>query len=374
MPRAPCIFSGNATTQDANKWLKDFDRIATYNRWDEQMRLANVVFYLADTARQWFDNNEDKISNWTEFCKLLEEAFCQKDERKHQAERTLLTRAQRVDETSESYIQDVLSLGHRVNPSMPEDEKVAHIMKGIIEDLYQTLIVQEYRTAEELVARCRLIENLRRRRIAPTKYQRLPNVATISEDDLPDNNDMRSLIRTIVREEIKRLMPEIKNPKDVPNSTVDIASIVREEICEALAPFTASPRQETMSSRRSFPERPQPRRVQRGTPIPQRRTDRWRTDDNIPVCFHCGRAGHVMRYCRDRRQVFANARASGRASPITPDEDSGSTYSYEEADTHPVRSNYRSSSPYPRRTFSRRQSQSPTRRPSRSPRRVNTEN
>ncbi|GFU94256.1 transposon Ty3-I Gag-Pol polyprotein [Trichonephila clavipes] len=34
----------------------------------------------------------------------------------------------------------------------------------------------------------------------------------------------------------------------------------------------------------------------------------WRTADNRPVCFHCGRPGHVMRYCRERKAVFDNSR------------------------------------------------------------------
>ncbi|GFU79482.1 hypothetical protein TNCV_872511 [Trichonephila clavipes] len=33
----------------------------------------------------------------------------------------------------------------------------------------------------------------------------------------------------------------------------------------------------------------------------------WRTADNRPVCFHCGRPGHVMRYCRERKAVFDNS-------------------------------------------------------------------
>ncbi|GBN32941.1 hypothetical protein AVEN_43416-1 [Araneus ventricosus] len=74
LPRYPCIFSGD-DQQDAKKWLKDFQRIATYNHWDDQMCLANVIFYLAGTARQWFDNNEDTFTNFTAFKNSLNNAF-----------------------------------------------------------------------------------------------------------------------------------------------------------------------------------------------------------------------------------------------------------------------------------------------------------
>ncbi|GBM22495.1 hypothetical protein AVEN_183934-1 [Araneus ventricosus] len=42
-------------------------------------------------------------------------------------------------EMSESYIQDVLFLCRKANPTISEDVKAAHLMKGIAEDLYQTL-------------------------------------------------------------------------------------------------------------------------------------------------------------------------------------------------------------------------------------------
>ncbi|GFU15286.1 CCHC-type domain-containing protein [Trichonephila clavipes] len=47
--------------------------------------------------------------------------------------------------------------------------------------------------------------------------------------------------------------------------------------------------------------------VQNSHPEP-RKTDVWRTADNRPVCFHCGRPGHVMRYCRERKAVFDSSR------------------------------------------------------------------
>ncbi|GBN29198.1 hypothetical protein AVEN_113975-1 [Araneus ventricosus] len=75
LPRNPCIFSGDDNQQDANNWLKDFQRIATYNHLDDQMCLANVIFYLSGTARQWFDNNEDTFTNFTTFKNSLSNAF-----------------------------------------------------------------------------------------------------------------------------------------------------------------------------------------------------------------------------------------------------------------------------------------------------------
>ncbi|UYV66658.1 hypothetical protein LAZ67_4002470 [Cordylochernes scorpioides] len=77
---------------------------------DETQSLANVVFYLEGTAAQWFDNNEDIINSWTQFKTDLCEVFGQKEELTRRAEMTLKTRAQKPGETTESCIQQILSL------------------------------------------------------------------------------------------------------------------------------------------------------------------------------------------------------------------------------------------------------------------------
>ncbi|XP_035205337.1 uncharacterized protein LOC118180343 [Stegodyphus dumicola] len=160
LPRSPCIFSRDSQ-EDTNRWLKDFDRIANYNHWDDQMCLANVIFYLGGTARQWFDNNEDTFTSWTVFKTALKNTFFRAADVKRQAERVLLTCAQQIDETSEAYIQDVLALCRKVKPSMSDDEKLAHLMKGIAEDFYQVLSSQDYGSVDAFVKRCRHIESLR---------------------------------------------------------------------------------------------------------------------------------------------------------------------------------------------------------------------
>lgn len=375
LPRNPCVFSGD-DQQDVGRWLKDFERIASYNHWDEQMRLANVIFYLAGTARQWFDNNEDTFTNWTVFKTSLNNTFGRTDDVQRQAERLLLTRVQQTGESSESYIQDVLALCRKVNPSMPEDEKVAHLMKGIAEDLYQILLVQEYDSVDKFVQRCRQIESLRRKRIARPRFQRLPNVATVSTEE--NLGDIRSLIRVIVKEELQKIFPEERGyMNDESESSKDIASVVREEVMEALAPLT-SPRRRPVTRRPSVPNRPtQPRRENRNIAAQRRRTDIWRTETNVPLCYHCGRPGHVLRYCRERRQIFANARAARTDPRREMDNESLRSFddqAYDQTYPQPSSSSFRSSSPYPRRSFNRRQSQSPIRRSSRSPRRPNEEN
>ncbi|GBO13322.1 hypothetical protein AVEN_97100-1 [Araneus ventricosus] len=258
LPTNPCIFSGD-NQQDANKWLKDFQRIANYKYWDDQMCLANVIFYLAGTARQWFGNNEDTFTNFTAFKNSLNNAFCRTEELRRQAERLLLT----------------------------QDEKEAHLKKGITEDLYQTLLVQDFRRVDEFVKRCREIESLRRRRITRTRFRRLPNVSAVSAET--DVGDIRSVIRETVREELGRVLPEIQYyTNDEPETPPDIASMVREEVMETLAPLAAPrqrnsiPRRNT-TSRSSVSVRSPPRREARNSAVPIRKTDLWSTDSNVPL-------------------------------------------------------------------------------------------
>ncbi|GBN32943.1 hypothetical protein AVEN_43417-1 [Araneus ventricosus] len=136
---------------------------------------------------------------------------------------------------------------------MSDDEKVAHLMKGITEDLYQTLLVQDFRRVDEFVKRCREIESLRQRSITRTRIQRLPNVSAVSAET--DVGDIRSLIREIVREELGRVLPEMQYYTNVElESPPDIASMVREEVMETLAPL-AAPRQRNSIPRRNTTSR-----------------------------------------------------------------------------------------------------------------------
>ncbi|UYV72599.1 HELQ, partial [Cordylochernes scorpioides] len=107
------------------------------------------------------------------------------------------------------------------------------------------------------------------------------------------------MIRQIVREEVQRALA---SPREEP----EIAStehIVHQEIEEN--PGTDIKTYKTPKPLSNPRYRVQPRflspRTQYQNQGGRRDTNEWRTFEGKPICFHCGRPGHVVCYCRDRQ-------------------------------------------------------------------------
>lgn len=310
----PSYFSGEAT-QDPEKWLKEYQRVAKYNQWDDTVCLANAYFFLNGTARMWFENNEDTLTSWTLFQEGLKAAFGDSLQMRSRAEEQLKKRAQSSGEMTQSYIQDVLGLCQKVNPSMSEEEKVAHLMKGVAEDVYQALLTKTVTSTKDFVKWCQHIESLQQKRIKLKEFKRLPNVTSVAT--CQEQQDLATLIRQIVREEVQKFLTPVVSEPDYQS----LESLVKSEVGRSLAPLSRTLPPQNGSDTGSLPQTYasiashqnsrnfQQYQPSRGFPeaIP-RKTEIWRTENNRPVCFHCGKPGHVVRYCRERRQIFNNFR------------------------------------------------------------------
>ncbi|UYV76014.1 hypothetical protein LAZ67_13002151 [Cordylochernes scorpioides] len=243
---------------------------------------------------------------------MLSQAFGHHASEKDQVLEKLKARAQGKGESSEAYIQDVLYLCRQINPNMNENEKVAHLVKGVSEEIYRAIVTFEIATTEEFIRWCRKIELSQKKRVnTRIVFDRLPNAAAINP---AESESMEDLIRRIVREEIYHaLNPE---PATLKPSSLDL--IIREEVERNLSAISqpvqrSMPRQQYSNRPQIFKQTPRQQFLNQRPPVPnqtspQRRTDEWRTHENVPICFHCGRPGHVARYCRDRRRVFEEAR------------------------------------------------------------------
>ncbi|GFV74338.1 transposon Ty3-I Gag-Pol polyprotein [Trichonephila clavipes] len=96
---------------------------------------------------------------------------------------------------------------------MKEDEKVSHLMKGVAEDIYQSLLTREINDTASFIKWCNYIEDMKQKRVGRPRFARLPNVVPVAS--LTDETDLVSLIRTIVREEVHRLVNQTADPQYV---------------------------------------------------------------------------------------------------------------------------------------------------------------
>lgn len=363
-PRRPTIFKGEPG-EDPTKWITDYLRVSKFNQWDETFSLANVYFFLEGTARKWFENNEDSFTSWDTFQAELKTTFGDTQLYVRRAKDTLKCRAQKSGESTQSYIQDILGLCHQIDATMPEEDKISHLMKGVAEDVYQALLTKEIKTTADFIKWCHYIEEMQQRRIGRQKFARLPNVVAIGSVD--EEPDLTSLIRRIVREELQKIdTPPVEEPQ---MGLQSLETIIREEVARSLNPIASQNFNRTFS-RSKHHVQPRYNRPETTPEQLPRKTDIWRTTDNHPVCFHCGRPGHVVRYCRDRKASFDAYRQNYRRN--TP------MYSNESRDAEdanrPVSRSVSPSSARGRSPIRRNRSPSPYRRFSRSPSRRNEEN
>lgn len=210
---------------------------------------------------------------------------------------------------------------------MPDEDKVGHLLKGIAEDVYNFLITKESLTSPaDVIRHCRAFEAFKIRRISP-KFGRLPNVPTVASVDTTYSEDIASMVRRIIREELQHTGGFSRDPeyRSSPTSTPVYHQ------CSVQPPplFCQPPRRtphdypvhcnnagEDQVTVAAFTPGPppvgynrEPRRTSpRFTPTPQyyAQPDVYREP---PVCYNCGVSGHIARFCRQRPQLpprFAN--------------------------------------------------------------------
>ncbi|GFT82734.1 retrovirus-related Pol polyprotein from transposon 17.6 [Trichonephila clavipes] len=71
--RSPSTFRG-APGEDPLKWLKEYDRVDNFNKWDDMMCLANVYFFLDDDIIVFSETVEDHLIRLRLVLKCLQEA------------------------------------------------------------------------------------------------------------------------------------------------------------------------------------------------------------------------------------------------------------------------------------------------------------
>lgn len=333
-PRDPGTFSGTDGI-DVEAWLKSYERVGVRMRWDPTLMLANVIFYLRGTAKVWYETHEEELTSW-ELCKQkLRELFGRPVGSQRAAQNELARRVQTCTESYLTYIQDVLALCRKVDSQMSEADKVGHIIKGIADDAFHLLVFKNSSTVHDIISECRRFEEAKSRRVLH-QFARLPNTAatsTCEDPRLPSTESPGDVVR-IVRREIEAAAPLVSaspNSESYHATVSLIQTVVRQElanaglnVCSIHRPDYATPNPPvTVPPNRRFSASPH-----------YRDPAVWRTPDDRPICFNCGRIGHISRHCRawsssapwphppPHRPPVWNSRSSPKTEPLTPENSS----------------------------------------------------
>lgn len=328
--REPRTFSGKAG-EDVDDWLTNYQRVSKYNRWDATVMLANV-FFLDSTALTWFENHEASLTSWERFEEEIRNCFGDTTAKRKCAEQTLFQRAQGPGETCTMYIEEVLKLCKAVNPSMSDEDRVGHLLKGIAVDVYNFLITKENLDSPTAVIKhCRTFETLKLRRITP-KFGRLPNVTTVASVDSHEHSHepphLADMIRQIVRDELSRHQDVNRSAIPCDSCSLQAAPIQRSSWRSTAPPPVRDHRND------SYGPAPPARTHYRAPPPPQQPqrldfADRFDpvTEDYYldrarepPVCYRCGMLGHISRFCRRRNPAPRYQRQWwNRRSTVSPE-------------------------------------------------------
>ncbi|CAN7947136.1 unnamed protein product, partial [Ixodes hexagonus] len=295
--RHPKTFAG-LRDDDVEDWLDGYERISLYNKWDNQAKLRNAIFYLADVAKIWFTNHEDEIATWPDFKTHLVEIFGKPSDRKASAERKLAARLQSLNETSTSYIEDVLALCRRVDKDMTEADRVRHVMKGISEEAFNVLLVHNPTTVKDITTHCQRLYEARNSRLQVFGLQQIVREEIsnlLRPSSLPTTIGNDAGIRRMIQQELATTMaPSNSNTSITDPPTLPANPLQSDIFPSTIGASTLAPLSTTFA-RDNFPHW--------RTAAPHEHVAPWNYRSR-PVCYYCGIVGHVPRLCRKNAKIL----------------------------------------------------------------------
>ncbi|XP_070378215.1 activity-regulated cytoskeleton-associated protein-like [Dermacentor albipictus] len=221
-PRGPPTFNGSLG-EDSEEWLDQFERVASFNKWDDAAKIGQVFFSLEGSARTWYENHESSLTTWELFKRELLKVVSIVT-RKERAERLLEPRIQLPNEPVRGYVEEMKRIFRRADLEMTEEKKFQFLMRGVKEQLFGSLVRQLPKTAEEFMQEASTIEKTLD--VRAWQYNRPSSVCAIRPDTTTTTSDnLREVIREIVREELRRLLPSSAQPQ-----AATLMDVVREEV------------------------------------------------------------------------------------------------------------------------------------------------
>lgn len=334
----PPTFAGRIN-EDPYKYLQKFELAARANCWTDTHKALALPNYLTDTANLWFIGykkfrddeatqqaggaSTQAIITWGELTKALQLAF-KTVASKEVAEEKLYSRKQQVGESPEDYVYSKLDLINDYDPSMSEESKVRHLIKGLRPSYLEKVYITNPQTVEDVMKTVRRIAEsqfLLAHQVDSNPAQTItPPAPQPSNDHLKEFLDAyKSEMTNLIKAEVNNIKSQLgqinpfkkrgKGPNPQPNNQVPFYSNMPAQSFPRINntnPNSLSCRYckrlghtiDQCLTRLRNNARRQPNNWISNPPVPLTQPPIYRT----PNCYVCGKSGHLARQCNQENQ------------------------------------------------------------------------
>lgn len=275
----PPVFRGKGD-EDLGDWLHLYERYGLALAWTDAEKADNLVFALEDVARRWYVTalRENRLKTWEDWRTALKENFSG-DHVREWAYIQLQQRQQQLGETPQEYVSGILQLCARVNPEMPESEKLRHLLRGLRPEMMERVAITNPGTSQEFLQHLQRLTHvgaMARHALMAMPTHPLPGRHT---DTFPLTvQDTSSRVDSVGMLNEPSTVLYAPTRQETPDKSTVAALNAMQETLRAL---TAAVDRLGQQDRRPFP----------------RRTSR-NTNGQV-ICFRCNRSGHIARQCNE---------------------------------------------------------------------------
>ena len=242
---------------DASRYLKQFEDTCHDCDKDEKWAIQNLDRFLDGAAKFWWQTNSEKYETMLEDraneaadvwkAAVVEmSTFFSKETQKEEARRLLRETRFKIGDDPLLYVTQRCRYLSLAEPNIDEKDKVSRLIEGLPEDIRLSIM-----------------------------YARSSTVAMFT-DNLRDLINHSYLGKTLSRK------PE------TPNATPSTAPQ------PLMTQQYQNPRPQYQNPRPQY-QNPRPQQPRENAQV---YLQQFRTEENKPICFGCGKPGHVRRYCR----------------------------------------------------------------------------
>ena len=106
------------STELPDVFIRQYNKFANYNRFDDDRKLHGIGIFLEDTAAIWYDSifgTVDEPANFPQFCDIFKQRFTSTCQARLENHRNFISRVQLVNENVDDFASSLRSLATKAN-------------------------------------------------------------------------------------------------------------------------------------------------------------------------------------------------------------------------------------------------------------------